>query len=282
MRRFFLLAYLTLTAFVIAHILNAFVIDALTSPFEPSPLAPASFDREAHQDPAHFSQQILATKLLGTHRRQAEHVASAAQPVLSMEASKKVRLVGTVMSNGRTPFAVLEDIHAKKQRLYKLHEAIPDVGEIVSIRQDGVMIQAGSQREFLKAAFTGIPPPPSDLRGQGGEVVGGTSASLRRVVDRREVVQSLDDLPKLLSQARATPAYANGNLFGWRIEGVAARSLFDKIGLRAGDVLQRVNGLAIRDPSMILTLFQQVKDESRVQLDLIRQNQKVTFTYDIR
>jgi general secretion pathway protein C len=276
MRRFFLLTYLTVTALVVAHIFNAFVTDALNLPFTPVPMLAAATNRKTHSDPERFRDQILSTSLLGTNN---PHTPTA-QALSASEASKKVRVLGTMVSNGRTPaLVVLEELQSKRQRLYKVHDDIPGVGQLSVVRQDGIMIEAGNQREFLKAAILDsvVPSQPDSVRTQ--EIAG---ALLRRVVDRGELARAVSDLPKLLSQARAVPAYVNGDLVGWRIEGVATKSLFDKIGLRAGDVVQRINGLPLRDPGTILTLFQNVRDESHVQLDLVRQNQKVTLTYDIR
>lgn len=106
--------------------------------------------------------------------------------------------------------------------------------------------------------------------------------ALRRVLDQREVAQSMADLPKLLSEARVGPFYANGKVEGWKIEGINPKSFYDRIGLQAGDVLQRVNGVEIRDPGMVLSLFQQLKDERSVSLDLLRGGQKTTMLFEIR
>ncbi len=281
-RRLFLFAYLTVTAFLVAHVFNAFMVDALTGPItahrpmhgEPALALPA--------DLAGLTEQILAAGLfVAPHYSQNSSTGGSAHEVKSTtDAAKKVKLVGTVVADGRAPLAIIEELTTRKQRLYKLREQIVDVGELVEIRKNGVMIHVGPERQFLEAAV--IEAVPSTRPVASPQDVMGGSASLRRVVDRREIAHSMSDLPKLLSQARAVPFYINGKLDGWRIEALAAKSLFEKIGLEAGDVLQRVNGVAIHDPGMMLALLHQVKDESQVQLDVMRKNKKVTFTYDIR
>jgi general secretion pathway protein C len=102
------------------------------------------------------------------------------------------------------------------------------------------------------------------------------------VIDRREVEQAMSDLPKLLTQARAVPNMVNGALNGFRIDYIAPASFYEKIGLVAGDVLQRVNGVDIRDPSTMLSLFQQLKNERTVKLDMVRNNERSTVTYELR
>jgi general secretion pathway protein C len=102
------------------------------------------------------------------------------------------------------------------------------------------------------------------------------------VIDRREVEQAMSDLPKLLTQARAVPYMVNGALSGFRIDYIAPASFYEKIGIQYGDVLQRVNGVEIRDPGTMLNLFQQLKNERTVKLDLVRNNQHSTVTYELR
>ena len=92
----------------------------------------------------------------------------------------------------------------------------------------------------------------------------------------------MDDLPKLLSQARAVPNLVNGAMNGFRLDYIAPSSFYEKIGLKYGDVLQQVNGVDIRDPGTILTLFQQLRNERAVKLDVLRNNQRTTMNFEIR
>jgi general secretion pathway protein C len=102
------------------------------------------------------------------------------------------------------------------------------------------------------------------------------------VLDRRDVEQAMGDLPKLLSQARAVPYMVNGSMNGFRLDSIAPASFYEKIGLKQGDVLQQVNGVDIRDPGTMLTLFQQLRNEKTVRLDVLRSNQRTAMTFDIR
>ena len=92
----------------------------------------------------------------------------------------------------------------------------------------------------------------------------------------------MGDLPKLLMQARAVPYLVNGAINGFRLDYVAPSSFYEKIGLKYGDVLQQVNGVEIRDPGTMLSLFQQLKNEKSVKLDVLRNNQRTAMTFDIR
>jgi general secretion pathway protein C len=164
--------------------------------------------------------------------------------------------------------------------LYRLHDQIPDLGEVTEIRRDGMVIRQGNLEELLElvlsekpAVSVGPSTPPSPQA---------TGVPLRKVIDRREVEIAMSDLPKLLTQARAVPNMVNGAVNGFRLDYIAPASFYEKIGVHPGDILQRVNGVDIRDPSMMLSLLQQLKNERVVKLELVRNNQPSTVTYELR
>jgi general secretion pathway protein C len=238
--------------------------------------------------PARLAEEILKAELFASVRPPAGTVLmpDGVPNDKPLDAAKKVKLVGTVIGEGVGALAILEDLRSKKQLLYHRYERVPDVGQIVEVRRDGIVIQEGRQQEFLELAVTKVdrisatqPAVPSTPT---SAVRSRVSGGGRLTLDRRVVSQSVADVPKLLSQAQAAPYYNEGKLEGWRIDSIKPDSFYEKIGLQAGDVLQRVNGVEVRDPGMMLTLFQQVKDEHLVKLDLLRNNQRTTLTYDIR
>jgi general secretion pathway protein C len=198
--------------------------------------------------------------------------------------AEKLRLIGVVLGDQRGVFAIIEDLSSKQQSLYHLHDSVLDLGEVSDIRRNGIVIRQGNLEELLELAHAKAPPAANDSAGAtpSPKKPSTSSAPLRKVVDRREVEQAMSDLPKLLSQARAVPNMANGAVNGYRLDYIAPASFYEKIGVQTGDVLQRVNGVDIRDPSTMLSLLQQLKNEQIVKLDVVRNNQRSTITYELR
>ncbi len=179
-------------------------------------------------------------------------------------------------------FAIVEERASKNQTLYRLHDYIPDVGEISDIRRTGIVVRQGNLEELVELTQSEqplvsnpgvMPPPPASAL---------PTSSMKKVIDRREVDHAMSDLPKLLTQARAVPYMVNGAINGFRIDYMAPASFYEKIGIRTGDILQRVNGVEIRDPGTVLNLLQQLKNENVVKLDIVRNNQRATVTYELR
>jgi general secretion pathway protein C len=196
--------------------------------------------------------------------------------------ASKLKLLGVVMGDHEGVSAIVEELSSKRQLFFRLHDHIPDIGEISEIRRDGMVVRQGDQQELLELAASQIEKPPATPAPGTSAVTQAPASPTRTVLDRRIVEQAMDDLPKLLSQARAVPNLVNGAMNGFRLDYIAPSSFYEKIGLKYGDILQQVNGVDIRDPSTILTLFQQLRNERAVKIDVLRNNQRTTMNFEIR
>ncbi len=288
-RRLLIAGFVATVAFFMAHLTNLMIAHALTRVVAVRTGNPMTEHRLPKLDRLRLAEEILASGLFARDKASpgmsaagsAGFVGGLPQIGSSIEAAKKVKLIGTVIGNGKGNVVVLEDIGSKKQTLYHLHELVASVGEIADIRHDGVLFRQGMQEELLPLT-NGVPATATPSQAVAVLAPGSPDPFFHRVLDRREVAQTMADLPRLLSQARATAFYVNGKQEGWRIEALAPQSFYEKIGLKNGDVLQRLNGADLRDPGMLLAFFQQAQDERTITLDVLRDDRKTTLNYEIR
>jgi general secretion pathway protein C len=177
--------------------------------------------------------------------------------------------------------AILEDLTSKAQEIYRVGAQVPNVGTLQSVEKDRILFKSGPSEEWLRLAALsqqtsdgGITPAPQPSPSR--------AAPTRQVLDRREVSAALNDPTRLMTHAQAVPFLLEGKLDGFRLYNVLPAGFFDKIGLRTNDVVQRINGVELRDPGMLLSLFQQLRNENTVRVDMVRNNQRQTLTYEIR
>jgi general secretion pathway protein C len=275
---------------LIAHSINAFVADALyVVPTAPAESGGHGSVRPVSYSPAQSMEDIRTSGLFALPAvSQSSKQEDPGAPVAraSLGAATKIRLIGVVMGERQGVFAIVEELASKRHLLYRLHDHIQDLGEVADIRRDGMAIRRGNVEEWLelepaeKQVVAGNTATTSAASSASAPSVPGTP--IRKVIDRREVESAMNDLPKLLTQARAVPNMVNGTLNGFRIDYMAPASFYEKIGVQTGDVLQRVNGVDIRDPSTILSLLQQLKNEQVVKLDIVRNDQRSSITYELR
>lgn len=286
-RRWIILFYLVCGTFFLAHAVNAVIANALHLSPEllRGPTSPTS-DEAGGVSPSVLAEQIRLRGLFPLPpdpMGQGSGGNTVLAPVrAALNLAAKLRLIGVVMGEHGGVAAIVEELASKRQIFVRLHGDIPDAGEVSEIRREGIVIRQGDQQEFLELAVTQSEKPPSPQVAAVGAVKPTSGIPLRKVLDRREVEQAMNDLPKLLSQARAVPYLVNGSMNGFRLDFIAPASFYEKIGLQFGDVLQQVNGVEIRDPATMLTLFQQLRNEQTVKLDVLRNNQRSTLTYEIR
>jgi len=103
----------------------------------------------------------------------------------------------------------------------------------------------------------------------------------RFTVDRRELDDAVQNLDKLYTEIRAVPNFSGGKVSGMKVLSVKTGSIFAKLGLRRGDVLQKINGMEL-DVRRGFEIFNKLKEEPNIRLDLIRQGQPTTLEYEIR
>ena len=286
MRRVIIFAYVMCATFLVAHIINAVIAEALSVPVGLVRPSSAS-DREADvraSVPA-MVERVRTSGLfpLPPDPLGMSTVGSGAPLSLApLNLASKLKLLGVVIGDHEGVSAIVEELSSKRQLFFRLHDQIPNVGEISEIRRDGMVVRQGDQQELLELAASQIEKPPSAPVTAGAAVAPVPGSPVRTVLDRRDVEQAMGDLPKLLSQARAVPYLVNGAMNGFRLDFIAPSSFYEKIGLKYGDVLQQVNGVDIRDPGTMLTLFQQLRNEKTVKLDVLRNNQRTAMMFDIR
>ena len=283
-------AYLALVALIIAHATNAFVADALDVPLDNTPVSDTTPNPIEALDPSLSKQRIediLQSKLFElppvSQLTKDGKPIPAGPPPPPIEAVRKVALLGTVFRDGGGVLAVLEELTSKQQELYRLGTDVPNVGMLAAIEKDRILFRSGPSEEWLPLAVTqqpqngsidSMPSTPSSMKAQ--------TAPARQTVDRREVVAVLNDPTRVMTHAQAFPNLTDGKLDGFRLWNVLGAGFFYKLGLRNNDVIQRINGVELRDPGMLFSLFQQLRSENSVRVDLVRNSQRQTLTYDIR
>ncbi len=189
-------------------------------------------------------------------------------------------LVGTVEGDAFAG-AVLQE--GTTQTFYRKDEKLPDGSRIVKVLRDRVTlkradgstvdIQIVDDTKIVNVASKSPAPSSPGVRrlGEG-----------RFMVDEREVASSTENLSQLLTQARAVPFMEQGKTVGFRISEIVPGSLYEKIGLVNGDIIQRVNAQDVDDPGKFFQMYQGLKDEKRITVDLLRNGQKQTLNYDIQ
>jgi general secretion pathway protein C len=101
-------------------------------------------------------------------------------------------------------------------------------------------------------------------------------------VPRSTVDNALNNLSELATQARVVPAFEGGKPVGFKLFSIKPGSLYSKIGLQNGDVINRINGYEMSSPEKGLEVYQKLKDSSHITVDIKRRGKAMTLDYTIQ
>jgi type II secretion system protein C len=215
-----------------------------------------------------------------------------AQPPPVVAEDLSIRLAGTTHFTRSRPYAIIEDQRTAKQSLYRQGDEIPDVGKLISVERDRVVILHQGQRVavevppdeyngpaamagFRTAATAGGMKPASQRPVPKAAGVRQLSASEYQV-DRSALNRNLHSVPLL------TPNVIQGKTYGFALSHIQPGSVLEQMGLRDGDIIMKISGQNLDDADKTMAMLSQVQPRQSISVELTRSGDAMLFNYDIR
>jgi type II secretion system protein C len=101
-------------------------------------------------------------------------------------------------------------------------------------------------------------------------------------LDEETVTELTGNINQFMTQVRIIPYFEENKSAGYRMAALRPGSAFAQLGFQGGDIIQRINDVELTSPEKMYTIFQNLKDEKHVTVDILRQGKKSTLTYEIR
>lgn len=225
-----------------------------------------------------------------------------------------VKLLGVaVHDDAQSSYCVIEDQKLHKQGVYRTGALLEGTDATVqSIEWDRVVLLRGGRQEVVEmqapqsgsaapggpSSRTGALSSAGSSSGSGSTAASAPGSSGSRTasgeerirllgenqyqIDRAEVDDTFDNLSQVFTQVRAVPHFEGGKATGFRLFQIRQGSLFEKIGLKNGDVIQKINGQELSDPSRAMGMLQELRGESELTIELVRNRQPQTLSYQVR
>ncbi|MDF1525653.1 MAG: type II secretion system protein GspC [bacterium] len=239
-------------------------------------------------------RNLFGSKVLNTASPAAEKTEADMEGL--PESTLPLKLLGTaVQVNGKRSFAIIQDTGTREEQIHFVGDEIREGTVITSVARNRVVLLRNGLEEILEKDDDQSAAAPQSSRTRPARAQrtptvaeGSEPVTVRKVgdnnfvMDRREVEGVLQDFNKLLTQIRVVPHFADGKPDGFKIFNIRPGSLFASLGMVNGDIIKRVNGLDITGPEQALQMFQQLRDESQVTVDLERFRKNLTLQYEIR
>ena len=299
---------IALGTFFIASAANAFVAQKIR--VMPSLDAPSRVLPPSNTTPTRLDLQAIASRnLLGALREnlnpQAEGVTQEATLVSGNNyreddlkpCTAPIQVRATLTADAKEwSIAVLYNSRTQETAVFSINDngnQVVDDAVLVDIRTREVVLRRHDHFELCLAEGAEAKPrvasvsplsttnddSPPAYESSGGGVT--KVSDTQYEVERAEVDRALSNLSQVATEARIVPSFKNGKPNGFKLFSIKPGSIFAKIGLQNGDVIQKINGYEMNSPDKALEIYQKLKDATSVTIDMQRQGNNSTVNYNI-
>ena len=299
LRRYFWVLYLIFAgafAFVGADIVKGIINQKLRLPPQVSGRKPNTVSKKQKEKEPSFYAVIHKRDLFHSAKEKVtvkKATTTTKKVEIKEEALEKtplhVRLRGTVYRESGNSIAIIEDTKTRKQDLYHVGDFILGEAKLIAISRNKVYLERNGKQEVLEV-YEG-PEVRTGERAEGRRPQRGsipTGAGIKRLsanryrIPQEDLRNAFENMNHLLTQVRMVPNFNNGEPDGFKLLSVKSGSIIHRSGLRDGDIIKRVNGIEIDSPEKAFEIYEQVKNEPTITVEIERRGGKKTFTYEVR
>ncbi len=156
---------------------------------------------------------------------------------------------------------------------YGVGAQLPGGVKVHAIYADRVILDRGGRLETLRL-------PQQDIGGASNGVQPGMMQPQAMAAPTQNLGQLRQEImnnpQRLMDVVRAMPVMDHGKLSGYRIYPAGNPSIFNQLGLKAGDVVSAVNGIPLTDPAQSMRVLSTIKTSDQISVSLLRNGQTMT------
>ncbi|MCB9742765.1 MAG: hypothetical protein H6741_11995 [Alphaproteobacteria bacterium] len=201
-----------------------------------------------------------------------------------------LKLIATIVADPSTYSSALISGDGRNDKAfgYGIDDRITGTDAVVvSIEQKRVQIKrSNGDLEYLEMGGDDKPKPSPGKGGERaptGDEEGISQEGGKTIVERSVVDDALNNVDKLAGQIRAVPHKGpDGEIDGFRLSAIRRGTLFDKLGIKNGDIVHAVNGMPLTSTEGALSAYQTLSSSAEFSFDVTRRNSRQTFDYEIR
>jgi len=199
-----------------------------------------------------------------------------------------LELIGTITGPPSIARAMIKKKGDKEPGIYAVYNVTRDITSDVfgyrlyRIYSSKVYLKINDEKKILEL-YTKPPNegPKKSATTKNGEPDAGGNKIIQNL-SRAEIQQNvLNNMDNALKGLRAGPHRVNGKIEGYRLIRVRPENILYRLGARSGDIVKRVNGIAIDSTAKLYKMWENLKSESKIVVDLERKGQLKTFDLNI-
>jgi general secretion pathway protein C len=235
----------------------------------------------AVREPADAYQVIRERNLFGTTKAVAEKQKEKQGGDAQKDIALLIDLRGTVAGESQYGFAIVEEKKTRKQSLVKTGDVLAGA-KVVRINRNSIDLLVEDQEQTLKMAESNEAPILSSSPTETAAAEEPPVPDDALMLNRSEIEAEFQDMGSMLRQAQIRPYFNAGSPEGFMITNIRSGSLYQKMGIKNGDIIQGLNGNAIRTADDMVKLYNLVKSSPSLALSIKRRGKAETLNYQFQ
>jgi general secretion pathway protein C len=189
----------------------------------------------------------------------------------------------TMTAVGEPSMAII--VHNRKSRLLSVGESI-DGFRLEEVYTDRVKLKKRGREYWLtmKTKKKGYTPSARSVKKRSAKS-SDLAEQIRREGDTvyipRELLDEFRDVKKIFKYIAIKPIYRNNKLIGFGVSKVKRGSVFDKMGLRKRDIIQKIDGEPLTSETQAFKYFNKINELSSLTLTIKRGSEEKEMHYEI-
>lgn len=208
---------------------------------------------------------------------------------IASDAEDKLQLLGAVTST-KGGVALVKNIDNGKVKAFRTGESVFGLGTLLSVdRQVMIVLEANGSMTSISSKLGGA--------FKKGKIVSKVYVStddkhiedgFQRVGNKIDVDSRYRDrmikeeLPNILMQASSEPVIVNGEIVGFRLFQFEPNSIFAKLGMKDGDVVKDINGVALNNVAKTIQFLNGLRAENNVAVTIMRDGAPVSLEMNVK
>jgi general secretion pathway protein C len=228
--------------------------------------------------------RVAALQLLG----RADAVAEApSAPIAAPETRLNLVLKGLLARHPQEEARAIIAQGSGDEKTYRVGDSLPGGASVHDILPDRVILSRGGRFETLTLPKERMDISestlPAALAGREGVIPNpnpniGDSVSQQLSELRDTLIQNPQDAMRMIS---AEPVVEEGQIRGYRVRPGQDRRLFTSVGLRPGDVVTAINGIALSDPAQLGAIYQQLSSATSLNVTVERRGRQTDLNINL-
>ncbi len=270
-----------MSCFVVANVVTEIGSEVL----EPMPVAVAAAPLQEDDVLRASPSLILERNLFGAQLVGDRQDVDVETDVPLAATKLPLKLLGTAAASVEDRSrAAIEDTKTKKHMIVAVGDPLkghPRVRVKAIERTRVVLDNAGRPEELILNEQDGLARSTARPRRKSSRNRRNRSANKKPSLnDRLEKLGGEEGIARVLSSARITPKYIEGEMAGMTVDSIKPDSLFEKIGFQNGDIITEVNGIVIDRISATNAIFDELATADEIETAVLRDGSALTLSAD--